>query len=52
MDDADRAPRILITRLSAIGDCILTLPLACALREHWPDAKLRMGCRALGGVVD
>ena len=29
-------PRILITRLSALGDCILTLPLLCALRRHLP----------------
>jgi lipopolysaccharide heptosyltransferase I len=31
-------PRFLITRLSAIGDCILTMPLACALRDAFPDA--------------
>lgn len=35
--DAD-APRILITRLSAIGDCILTMPLVCALRRAMPKA--------------
>lgn len=34
------SPRILITRLSAIGDCILTLPLACAVRAHFPHAFL------------
>ncbi len=32
------APRILICRLSAIGDCILTMPLACALRRQFPGA--------------
>jgi lipopolysaccharide heptosyltransferase I len=32
------SPRILISRLSPIGDTILTLPVACALREHFPDA--------------
>jgi lipopolysaccharide heptosyltransferase I len=32
------SPRILITRLSAIGDCILTMPLACALRARYPHA--------------
>jgi lipopolysaccharide heptosyltransferase I len=32
------APRILICRLSAIGDCILTMPLASALRRRFPDA--------------
>ncbi len=40
MNEADRTPRILITRLSAVGDCILTLPLACALREHFPAARV------------
>lgn len=32
--------RILITRLSHIGDCILTLPLACSLREQHPQAYI------------
>ena len=31
-------PRILITRLSAIGDCVQTLPVATALRERFPRA--------------
>jgi lipopolysaccharide heptosyltransferase I len=31
-------PRILIVRLSAIGDVIQALPVACALREHFPKA--------------
>ena len=30
--------RFLIARLSAIGDCILTVPLLCALRDAYPDA--------------
>lgn len=38
MNDTERTPRILITRLSAVGDCILTLPLVCALRQHFPSA--------------
>lgn len=33
-------PRILISRLSAMGDCILTMPLLCALRDHFPRASL------------
>jgi lipopolysaccharide heptosyltransferase I len=33
-------PRVLICRLSAIGDCILTLPLLCALRDQFPRAYL------------
>jgi lipopolysaccharide heptosyltransferase I len=32
------AQRILISRQSAIGDCILTAPLLCALRDHFPKA--------------
>ena len=34
----DRSPRILITRLSHIGDCVLTLPVLCALRAKFPNA--------------
>jgi len=33
-------PRILICRLSAVGDCILTTPLLSALREQFPQAFL------------
>jgi lipopolysaccharide heptosyltransferase I len=33
-------PRILIVRLSHIGDSILTLPLACAIRRHYPGAHI------------
>ena len=32
--------RILIVRLSAIGDCILTTPLIAAIRERYPDAHV------------
>jgi lipopolysaccharide heptosyltransferase I len=32
--------RILICRLSHIGDCILTLPMLCALRANFPDAHI------------
>jgi lipopolysaccharide heptosyltransferase I len=34
------APRILITRLSAIGDCIHTMPLVGALRRGFPRAHV------------
>ena len=34
----DGSPRILITRLSHIGDCVLTLPVLCALRRRFPEA--------------
>ncbi|WP_237607231.1 glycosyltransferase family 9 protein [Roseimaritima sediminicola] len=36
----DRDPRILISRMSAIGDTILTLPVAAALRDAYPDAYI------------
>lgn len=32
--------RILITRLSHLGDCVLTLPLATAIRAHSPQTKI------------
>lgn len=33
-----KSPRILITRLSHIGDCLLTIPMLNAIRDHHPDA--------------
>lgn len=36
----NRPPRILLVRLSAIGDCILTLPLAVAIKRQFPKAWL------------
>lgn len=38
--NAQATPRILISRMSAIGDAILTLPVACALRAAFPHAHL------------
>ena len=35
-----RRPRLLIARMSAIGDTILTTPVACLLRRRFPDAYL------------
>lgn len=32
--------RILIVRLSAVGDTILSLPIACALRRGMPEARI------------
>ena len=40
MLDPGPTPRILITRLSAIGDCIHTLPLLSALRSQFPNAYI------------
>lgn len=36
----DAAPRILICRMNSLGDTVLTMPIACALREHFPQAHL------------
>ena len=33
-----KSPRILITRLSHIGDCLLTIPMLNAIRDHYPNA--------------
>lgn len=38
--DTTQAPRILIVRLSAIGDVMHTLPVLCALRDRLPLAFL------------
>ena len=35
-----QSPRILIIRLSAIGDCVMASPLAQTLRAHFPDAYI------------
>ncbi len=44
-------PRILIVRLSAIGDCVMASPIAQSLRAHFPDAYIawvvRDKCRAV-----
>lgn len=34
------SPRLLVSRLSAIGDTILTLPVLCALRDRFPKAHI------------
>ncbi len=35
-----KTPRILIVRLSAIGDAVQTMPVACALRQRFPEGFL------------
>ncbi len=35
-----QSPRILISRMSAIGDTILTTPVACRVRERFPKAYI------------
>ncbi len=37
-----KTPRILLVRLSSLGDIILTAPAARALRERFPSADIRM----------
>ena len=46
IDQLPTAPKILITRLSAIGDCIHTVPLLGALRTRWPQAWLGWATQA------
>lgn len=40
MNSVNPESRILICRLSAIGDCVLTMPVACALRDAFPEAPI------------
>lgn len=37
---ASDSPRFLISRMSAIGNTILTLPVACALRDRFPNSTI------------
>lgn len=34
------APRVLVVRLGALGDIVHAIPVAAALRRHWPDARV------------
>ena len=43
MPDSVPPKRILIARLSAIGDTVHSLPLAAALRREYPDCLLGWG---------
>ncbi len=36
----ETVPRILICQTSSLGDTVLTMPMACALRDHFPEAHL------------
>jgi len=48
---AGRSPRILIVRLSAIGDVIHGIPVLCALRAALPDAFLAWIAEGTAGNV-
>jgi heptosyltransferase I len=45
------SPRILIVRLSAIGDVIQTMPVACALRERFPEAFIAWAVQERAGTL-
>jgi lipopolysaccharide heptosyltransferase I len=45
------SPRILIVRLSAIGDAIQSMPVACALRERFPQAFLAWAVQSRAGAL-
>ena len=40
MIDLSQDPRFLITRLSAVGDCVHTIPLVHALRDRFPNCYI------------
>jgi lipopolysaccharide heptosyltransferase I len=44
-------PRILIVRLSAVGDVIQSMPIACALRERFPEAFLAWAVETRAGQL-
>jgi heptosyltransferase I len=46
-----KSPRILIVRLSAIGDVVQGMPIACALREHFPNAFIAWAVESLAGQL-
>ena len=48
---ASRSPRILICRLSAIGDCVLTMPVAVALRKYYPQAWISWLTQSAGASL-
>ena len=45
------SPRILITRLSAIGDCVHTLPLLHALRQRYANAHIAWATQKAGAEL-
>lgn len=51
MSILEKSPRILLVRLSAIGDAIHAMPVACALREHFPHAYLAWAVEQRAGEL-
>jgi ADP-heptose:LPS heptosyltransferase len=37
---SDAAPRVLIARFSAIGDCVMSVPVAASIRRSFPEAGI------------
>jgi heptosyltransferase I len=46
-----QSPRILIVRLSAIGDVVQSVPVVCALRERFPQAFLAWAVQERAGTL-
>ena len=46
--DAARTPRILVVRLSAVGDCVHAVPFIAALRQRYPAAHIGWAIEELG----
>lgn len=44
-------PRVLIVRLSAIGDVIQTMPVACAIKDRYPDAFVAWAVQEKAGTL-
>ena len=45
--------RILIIRLSAIGDIVFSTPFVRALKQHWPDSEIHWLCgNAVKSIID
>lgn len=49
--DSPQTPRILITRLSAIGDCVHTVPMVAALRTKFPSAYIAWATQNAGAQL-
>jgi len=43
--------RVLLVSANQLGDCIAFLPVAAAVRKHWPDARIGMLTRRVGAEV-
>jgi len=46
-----KSPRILLVRLSAIGDVVQSMPMICALRDRFPSATLAWAVEEVPGQM-